>query len=459
MKKNIYIKLSRILFIIVILGLGLSSCTDDNTASASISVNAVYLENASSTVTDREVTFCRLGQIVRIQGSGFEGLKKLYVNGYETYFNPAFVTDKNIIFTVSGDTPIMEASASERNTIRFVKDDTEYTYTFDIRSAAPTITSISNTLPGAGDTITIYGSGLTEISSITFPGDVTVTDGIVSAENGSYCKVAIPEGLTEGGSLLVIGSNGGVYSPAYFNRHDCVILDFDATGSQGYWGWSATGSMINASDLESGVVTGFPVASQGNYCAHHPSRQADFPAAKNRCSEVWTSGGGTTDDWRTYLTGIIPVTTPVSQVAFQFDIYVPSEWNNSGFLKICLYNSFNGGEWSGKCYNYVPWIVNSVSKAFKTDGWVTVTIPFSYFYAFSSTSTVYTFEDVIAARESVTYKNFGIYFENSDITLSNVTGKATDTTVLPSSATSVSVYTDNWRVVPLTQPSYSDFSE
>lgn len=459
MKRKTYINSITILFNLLLIAIGFTSCLDDKSSSSSsaISVESVYLEDASSSVPDREVTFCRLGQVIRIQGSGFSGLKKLYVNGYSTYFNPVFVTDNNIIFTVSGDTPIMDAADSVRNTIQLVKDGKEYTYTFDIRSAAPSITSISHTLPAAGDTITIYGSGLTEIDTITFPGDVKVTAGIVSDEDGTYCKVAVPDGLTEGGSILVHGSNGGAYSPAYFNRHDCVILNFDGTGSQGYWGWTSTGSMINTSDLETGAVTGYPVASQGYYCAHRPSRITSFSASKNHCSEVWTSGSGTTDDWRTYLSGIIPTTTSVDEVAFQFDIYVPDEWNNSGFLKICLYNSFNGGEWSGNCYNYVPWVVNSIATAFQTKGWTTVTIPFSDFYGFSSTSTSYTFEDVIAARESATYKNFGIYFENSDITLSNITGKETDTSVLSSSATSVSVYTDNWRIVPLEQPSYSDF--
>lgn len=459
--KKIMIKDSiTILFYLLLTVAGFTSCKDDdNSSSSEMKVESVYLEDASSSVQDREVTFCRLGQVIRIQGSGFAGLKKLYINGYNTYFNPVFVTDNNIILTVSGDTPIMNAADSVRNKIRLVKDGAEYTYAFDVRSAAPSITSISHTLPSAGDTITIYGSGLTEIDTITFPGNVKVTDGIVSDRKGAYCKVAVPSGLTKGGSVLVHGSNGGAYSPAYFNRHDCVILDFDGTGTQGYWSWNETGSMMNASDLESGVVTGYPVASQGKYCAHRPSRLSSFPASKNRCTEVWTSGNGTTDDWRTYLTSIIPATTSVDKVAFQFDMYVPGEWNNTGFLKICLYNSFNGGEWTGRCYNYVPWVVNSLTKAFHTNGWVTVTIPFSYFYAFSTTSSTstYTFADVLAARESANYKNFGIFFENSDITLSNITGKTTDTSVLSSSPTSVSVYTDNWRIVPLTQPAYSDF--
>jgi hypothetical protein len=431
--------------------------SNDYSATAPISVNAVYLENAKSDVPDRLVTFVRLGSAIRIEGTGFSGLKKVYINGYDTYFNPSFVTDNSMLISVSGYTPTIDAASGTRNTIRFVKDGTEFTYSFEIRSAAPSITSISNTLPAAGDTITIYGTGLTEISKITFPGSVVVSQGIISDKLGTYCKVVIPAGLTKSGSILVQGSNGGAYSPAYFYCKSGVILNFDDIGSQGYWSWTSTGSMINNTDLESAAVVGAPVASQGKYCAHRPSRIAQFPAAKNRISEVWTSGSGTTDDWRTYLTSLVPTTTAVSNFAFQFDIYVPNEWNNTGFLKICLMNNFNGGEWSGTCYNYVPWIVNGVTTPFKTKGWVTVTIPFSNFYAFSSTSTTYTFEDVITAREKATYKNFGIYFENSDIKLSTITGKTTDTTVFTSSATSVSVYTDNWRIVPLTQPTYSDY--
>jgi len=437
--------------------LGLTSCKKDEVSNNTpIIVTSVSLEDASSTVKDRFVTFARLGSLIRIEGSGFTGLKKVYINGYDSYFSTVMITDKSMLIQVPPKAPVTEADSTVRNTIRFVKDGTEFTYKFQIRSAAPTLTSISNTMPAAGDSITIYGAGLTEISKITFPGDVAVTTGIVSDLKGAYCKVLVPAGITEGGSILVEGSNGGVYSPAYFNCKSGVILDFDGTGTQGFWSWTATGSMLNATDLESATV-GLETKSQGNYCAHHPTRLAEFPAAKNRLTEVWTAGNGI-DDWRGRLTTLVPATTAVSNFAFQFDIYVPTKWANTGFLKLCLINSFNGGEWSGKCFNYVPWLVNGVATPFQTTGWVTVTIPFSMFYAYSTTDVVYTFENVLADREKSSYQNFGIYFENSDIKLSNVTGKTTDeTTVLSSSATSVKVYTDNWRIVPLTTPVYSDY--
>lgn len=436
----------------------LSSCKKEveDFSSTPITVSSIYLQDATSVVPDRQVVFARLGSMIRIEGSGFLGMKRVYINGFNTYFNPVMITDNSMLIQIGAKTPIIDADTTVRNTIRFVKDGASFTYKFQIRDAAPKISNISNTMPAAGDTITIYGSGLTEISKITFPDSVAVTTGIISDAKGSYCKVVVPTGLTKGGSLLVEGSNGGAYSPAYFNQKSGVILDFDGAGSQGFWSWSATGSMINATDLESAVV-GSGVKSQGKYCAHRPSRLTSFPAAKNRNSEVWTAGNGV-DDWRGRFTSLIAATTSVNDFAFQFDIYVPTAWTNTGFLKICLYNSFNGGEWTGNCYNYIPWLVNKAVTPFTTTGWVTVTIPFNKFYAYSATDVAYTFENILAAREKSSYQNFGIFFENSDIKLSNVTGVTADeNTVFASSATTVSVYTDNWRIVPLTTPVYTDF--
>lgn len=436
--------------------LGLTSCDDDDdNGGGPITISKIYLEDAESSVPDREVSFARLGQIIRVEGSGFVGLRKVYINGYSTYFNPVYVSDNSMLVSISGDTPTTEADPAERNKIRFVKDGTEAVYDFEIRAAAPSISSISNTMPAVGETIIIYGKGLTEIEKVVFPGNITVTSGITSDIDGEFCMVSMPSGVSEeGGSVFVEGSNGGAYSPAYFNFRKGIILDFDGNGTQGSWGDAV--SMIKPDDLESASI-GQDNVSKGTYVAHRPARIESFAAAKNRCSEVWTAGNGV-DDWRGQLTPYIPATTAADKVAFQFDIYVPEAWSGSGFLKICLINNFNGGEWSGASYNYVPWIVSKEVVPFETTGWTTVTIPFNKFYKFSEAG--FTFEDVLAERENASYANFGIYFENSNITLSNVTGSSADSeTEFLSSETSVKVYTDNWRVVSLDTPTYSDFPE
>lgn len=430
-----------------------TSCDNTDSSGKSIVISKVFLEDVNSTVQDREVSFARLGQTIRIEGSGFTGLKKVYINGYSTYFNVVFVSDNSMIISISGDTPTIEADEAERNTIRFVNDNTETVFPFQIRSSRPVVSDISNTMPNPGELITVYGGGLTEISKVVFPGNVTVTTGITSDPDGEFFTVKMPAGVSDlGGSIFVEGSNGGAYSPAYFNFKKGILLNFDGQGSHGYWSVDTTPGMIGPNDLESAAI-GEDNISQGKYVPHRPSRVASFPAAKNRCSEVWTAGNGV-DNWRAQLTPYIPANTPLDKVAFQFDIYVPEVWQESGFLKICMINNFNGGEWAGACYNYVPWIIDGKAVGVKNTGWKTITIPLNKFYAWSKEA--FTFETVLAFREAATYQNFGIFFENSDIKLKDVTGTASEVE-FPSKATSVKVYTDNWRIVPLNTPTYNDF--
>ncbi len=222
----------------IVAGGFLTACDDDDdNDSTPITVNAVYLQDVDSSVPDREVDFARLGQLVRIEGSGFKGLKKIYVNGYDTYFNNALMTDLNVWVTLDSDTPIDKAEESVRNTIRFVKNGTETTYSFTIRAASPSVSSVNNTLPMAGETVVVYGTNLQETTQLTLPGGVIVTD-IESDDDGEWYSFVMPEGCTESGCILSEGANGSASTPAYFNESGGMILNFDGTGDMG--SWSAT---------------------------------------------------------------------------------------------------------------------------------------------------------------------------------------------------------------------------
>lgn len=427
-----------------------TACDNNDSNGKAITISRVFLEDINSTVPDREVTFARLGQVIRIEGSGFTGLKKVYINGYSTYFNVVFVSDNSMLINISADTPTIEADPSVRNTIRFVNDSNETTFSFEIRSSKPVIDRISNTMPNPGETITVEGSGLTEVNKVVFPGNVEVTTGITSDPDGEFFTVTVPNGVSDnGGSIFVQSSNGGAYSPAYFNFKKGVLINFDGQGSQGSWDRP---TMILPTDIESASL-GTGNTSQGKYVPHHPARMPAFDT-KSRQSEVWTAGTGS-DNWRTQLTPYIPASTPLDKVALQFEIYVPDAWKDSGYLKMCMVNNFNGGEWAGAVYNYIPWLVDGKSVAFQTTGWTTVTIPLNKFYAWSKEA--FTFETVLAYREAATYQNFGIYFENSDVKMKDVLGTASEVE-FPAKATSVKVYTDNWRIVSLDTPVYNDFN-
>src|SRR5690606_19568656 len=138
---------------IILFGSLFTACSndDDEADGGEIVVNAVYLQDVNSNVQDREVTFARLGQLLRLEGSGFTGMRRVYINGYLTNFNPVYVSDNSMLIQVSSDTPVLEAGDDVRNTIRLVKDNTETTFEFEIRSSAPQIHAVSHTLPLAGE--------------------------------------------------------------------------------------------------------------------------------------------------------------------------------------------------------------------------------------------------------------------------------------------------------------------
>jgi len=431
-----------------------TSCDNNDSEGSAMTIAKVFLEDVNSSVPDREVSFARLGQLLRIEGSGFAGLKKVYINGYSTYFNVVFVSNNSMLVSVSADTPISDADPSVRNTIRFVNDSNEVTFPFQIRSGKPSIVSMSNTMPNPGETIIVSGTGLTEVSKVVFPGNVEVTTGIVSDEEGESFTVVVPSGISDlGGSIYAETSNGGVYSPTYFNFKKGIILDFDGLGQHSFWGTPPATGMILGTDLESTSI-GAGNLSHGKYVPHRPSRITSIAPATGRATEVWTGGTGV-DNWRAQLTPYIPATTPLDKVAFQFDIYVPDAWKDSGYLKICTINNFNAGTWSGGVYNYIPWLVDGKSVPFQTTGWTTITIPLNKFYQWSKEAA--TFETVLTYRETATYQNFGIWFENADVKMKDVLGNTSEVE-FPSKATSVKVYTDNWRIVPLDTPVYNDFN-
>ena len=196
------------------LATGLTSCNEDDEyfdskyQSVKIVVDQIYLENYESSVPDRPVTFARLGQLIRVEGSGLYGMKKVYINGYETYFNRAYVTDRSMLIQINSNTPVEDAEEADRNVIRFVKDNATLEYPLIIRAASPTITGISNTMPKAEETVTVYGTGLQETIKVTLPDGTEITTGIESDKDGEWYSFIMPKNISGGGSIYSEGANG-----------------------------------------------------------------------------------------------------------------------------------------------------------------------------------------------------------------------------------------------------------
>lgn len=414
------------------------ACEDENGDSKKNSkapeIHRVFLQDANSKVPDREVAFARLSQTIRLEGENFVGLTKVLINGYSCYFNPVFVSNKSMVVQINRNVPTADVADNVKNTIRLEKGNQFVVYNFEIRAAAPSITRISHTLPQAGEEITIYGTGLADITKIIFPGNIEVTEGITfDGKDGRWCTVTVPAGINESGSILVLGVNGGAYSPAYFNFKEGVVHDFDNVNNHA---WNR-GAVSN--DLSALIpTTGNGPKSQGKYRSLNTAGR--------------TVAAGVPEDaayfarqnmWEDQLNPLIPGNTPADEVAIQMDIYVDGEWN-SGYIRMVAADGWGSNRY---CMLYAPWESIGRRIPFENPGcWYTVTFPFSDSKDFEAS----TFADILAQVQiAVTdkYNQWGPWLCNDDFN---------DVEAEP---TNVVIYFDNLRVVPLTTPTYSDFAD
>ncbi len=454
--------------IIAITPVSLTSCHDDDNAdsSAQMKIDKVFLENIDDEVNkDREVDFARLGQLLRIQGSGFTGLKKIYINGYETYFNNALMTDNNVWVTLNRNTPVEKADESVRNTITFYKsDDNKLVYSFTIRAASPSISSVDNTLPKAGETVNVYGSNLQETTKITLPDGTVITSGITCDEDGEWYSFTVPSSanLSIAGSITSEGANGTAVTPAYFNDNSCYVINFDDKGTLG--AWSAT---YSSDDLVDDPLN----TGRGKVALLVPEVKLSaggLDAGSNAL--LWATAGNDNadDDWTSRMYTTIPKETNASNVALQFDIYCPEEWDNSGQIEISLQNNLSNYGYGSGCTKYssqylntatvwVPWFnTEDGTHAAWTTGerWQTITIPMTAFGNYDpSEAPDVTFEKICIDRNSGSYRNFLILFCNSDLEDENL-GVS-----YPAKLFNQRIYIDNLRIVNITPITLSDFDD
>lgn len=403
-----------------------------------LTIENVYLHDAQSNVPSRLVEFARLGQTIRLEGSGFLGVKKIYVNGYDVYFNTALMTDDNMVFQISSKVPVLDAEENVRNTIRLEKDENRsLDYSFEIRSAAPTISNISHTMPQAGEKITITGTALMEIESITFPGGIAADiSTVVSDEDGRWVEVIVPNGITESGSILIVGANGGAYSPAYFNFKEGLFHNCDDIN---IYQWS-NGEISDDLDAVIPAEGNLP-KSQGIY------RSANKDSKVNKASEAQVDYGrywlnNTTLTTRFADSGI-SLSTSTADCAIQMDIYYEGVWN-SGNIRFVIADGWGSSRY---CMIYAPWVYNGARVKVENPGcWHTITLPFSLSDDYEGLTLAEVCESIMHETSQKNPQS-GPWFENGDV--DGVASEDTD----------INIYFDNFRIVPLETPTYSDFND
>lgn len=430
--KNIWI------IVALLMTCGLSSCDEETVdLSTPVKINKFYLEDAQSSVPDRDLTpygnFVRLGQTLRLEGSGFMGVSKILINGVEVLFNTTLRSETSMIVQVSGRVPTQDVAPENKNKISLFKGDNVYTFDLEIRSAAPGITAVSHTMPQAGDEIVLTGNGLQFTSKVTFPGDpqVVVTSGITSDdEDGKWVRVTVPEGVNKSGSILVECANGGAYSTPDFNFKEGLLHNFDDVQN---YSW---GSGIDNTALTTAIPENAKPASQGGYQVFN----AEGNASAGTSLKFWLNS----TNMQSIMAANIPSSAFANECGIQMDIYVEGEWN-SGFIRFVMADGSGDTKY---CMLYEPVYVNGKynKEAFVNPGcWFTITLPFSASADFEGKLLA----DVMAQMAAASYQQAGPHFINNGIA-----------DVFDPVPATEKIYFDNIRVVPLTAaPAFSDFPE
>jgi hypothetical protein len=119
--KTLYSKISLMLFVITIL---IVSCTNDATVSP-VKISSVWTNQADTMKLygeQHEITSMNVGKWIRLNGTGFTGLRRILCNGVSASFYTTYVTDSYVTFYIPSTTPVPGDS-----TITVITNHGEYT--------------------------------------------------------------------------------------------------------------------------------------------------------------------------------------------------------------------------------------------------------------------------------------------------------------------------------------------
>lgn len=408
---------------------GFSACSDEE----GVVVSQICVQEVDDTET--VLNKVRLGQRIRIEGSGFATTKAIYCNGaYVEGVNPTYITDNYIIFTIPRSVPTGSEveNQGDLNTIRIVTEYDNFVYPFTILAAAPSVTDVSHTMPRAGERIVIYGSDFKDVEEIIFPGEVSSTDFVVT-DDRTQLTVTVPEGISGSGALTVLTANGGAYSYNNFNFTDGLFMQ-SLTSGDVYGGARGSGSITQPQSTvipagEEGVKSPDVYRSvpetPGDFTAGGEAEIGGFSFDVSKAIEQVTGKGNAE----------VALSTSCSDVAFQCDYYVNVPWTTGTFRL----------ELDGNRVSPLPWLSGGevVPVDCSVTGWRTLSWALKDISAYAD-MTLEQLKEVLDGKNSYFYFKCGSFQDAS--------GNWFDGTDMNDAQMSFG----NFRLVPYTKDSYNN---
>lgn len=318
-----------------------------------------YIRVTDPAKSDSLVAHAFMGSNIAIVGENLQDVKEVWFNDQEAKLNTSFITNSTIIVTIPNVIPTVVT-----NEIKMVLGDKrEFKFPFGVDVPAPMVSSMLCEFVEDGGTAVILGNYFINDPNsplkVTFPGNI---EGAVEIVTLTEVKVKVPAGAGPG-KITVKSIYGSTTSNFYFRDDRNIILNFDNLTSSGSWRSGTTRADASSLDKKYLMLKGEVDDNVG---------AEDYSGGGFVC-ELWSDSNGRPN--KNFFTG-----DPANyQLKFEANV---KEWSGA-YLNICF------GPWAanvGGVQNQIywsnlnarglwrPWEGTADGK-FKTDGWITVTIP------------------------------------------------------------------------------------
>lgn len=397
------------------------------------------IRNYAAAPNDTVVTSITPGQWVVIHGQNLRSALHIRFDGVDASFNYAVFDNDRAVVQIPAVIPFNSVPADLLNTVTYVTTTGTTTYQFSFKYPAPVITGVNAETFFPGDSIYILGSSFFLVQSVQFAG-ANITKYNVDSMGTRIGFVCPPVNQVPGGIITVVAKGGtatttktyavgkpsillisnenpsagdsvyivgaafkdiqsfvfaGATIGSYTVSPDYTTIGFvcptlSASGIVTITTLYGTASTIfKVNDINTGIIGNFEWGNSfGWQWWGGASLDSGNPLLAGNSSQFMRLNGGSMNsgDGYNYSTAIrlnaaqwVPssnLSDKPENWAIKFEMSVPQPWNGSTLVIASDITDY--------IYRFEPWSTTSGAVDFSTKGWVTVTIPLSFFKAKSS---------------------------------------------------------------------------
>jgi hypothetical protein len=198
-----------------------------------------YANVITKVPNDATVTGARWNSQYILVGKNLLTTNLITINGVAVFFNPALVTETQVIFTVGNDVPF---GATQSNKLKVTTKYGVAELDFGLLQPYPVITSVSPLIGEVGGTVTVAGNYFENLKSVFFG---TVEAEIIGVPTSNEIKIKIPAGVSQ--AAITVSTAGGsvVSTNSFFAFKKLLYQDAWSSDMTSYGGWGGTGDIAN----------------------------------------------------------------------------------------------------------------------------------------------------------------------------------------------------------------------